>query len=355
MRDQLAQFVREALLRGVERPAVRQALLDAKWPEDEVDAALDAYVDAEFPVPIPKPKPYVSARDAFGYLVLFSTLYVSAFSFVSLVYQFINLAFPDATDSYWQLERSLSSMRWSAASLLMAFPIFFWLARSNRRAASEDPEKRTSKIRKWLTYLTLFVAATALLSDGITLVYYLLGGEVTVRFLLKVLTVAVVGGATFWYYLWDLRQDDLKPGDAARAPGLRVFAGVLVGSYLIVVIAGLYVVGSPLQARLERLDERRVSDLQVLSTGIDTYWEQHSRLPDSLQELAADRAFRYGDRIRDPQTQEVYEYTRRAGRTYVLCASFALASTRERPGVSDFWNHQAGRSCFDLEARDDDE
>jgi hypothetical protein len=56
--------------------------------------------------------------------------------------------------------------------------------------------------------LTLFVAASVLIADFTTLVYNLLGGELTVRFLLKVLTVGVIAGATFGYYLWDLRLDE---------------------------------------------------------------------------------------------------------------------------------------------------
>jgi len=76
------------------------------------------------------------------------------------------------------------------------------------RQVGRDPVKRASPVRKWLTYLTLFIAATVLIGDLITLVYNALGGELTTRFLLKVLTVAVIAGGTFGYYLWDLRQDE---------------------------------------------------------------------------------------------------------------------------------------------------
>ncbi len=353
MRDQLALFVREALLRGVDRQEVRQVLLNAKWPEDEVDAALDAYVDAQFPVPIPRPQAYVSARDAFGYLVLFSTLYVSAVAFVQLIYQFINLGFPDAADAYWRVESSLRSIRWSTASLLLSFPVFLWLSRSNYRAARDDPEKRTSKIRKWLTYLTLFIAATVLMSDGVTLLYFFLGGDVTVRFLLKVLTVAAVGGAAFGYYLWDLRQDDAKPDERERPAWLPGFVGTLVASYLVSIVAGFFLVGSPVQARLERIDDRRVADLELVSDGIDSYWRRHQLLPESLDELANEREFDYGERIRDPETGLLYEYSAGAGRAYELCATFALESAKQRAGVSDFWGHDSGRVCFQLEANDD--
>jgi hypothetical protein len=63
-------------------------------------------------------------------------------------------------------------------------------------------------VRRWLTYLTLFVAAVVLIVDLITLVDNVLGGEVTVRFVLKVLVAGLIAGTIFGYYLWDLRRDE---------------------------------------------------------------------------------------------------------------------------------------------------
>jgi hypothetical protein len=63
-------------------------------------------------------------------------------------------------------------------------------------------------VRRWLTYLTMFLAVVVLVSDTITLVYNALGGELTERFLLKVLVAAVIGSAIFSYYLLDLRRGE---------------------------------------------------------------------------------------------------------------------------------------------------
>ena len=65
-----------------------------------------------------------------------------------------------------------------------------------------------SAVRRWLTYLTLFVAAAVLVGDMIALVYNLLGGELTLRFVLKVLVAAVIAGTIFGYYLMDLRREE---------------------------------------------------------------------------------------------------------------------------------------------------
>ena len=56
--------------------------------------------------------------------------------------------------------------------------------------------------------MTLFLAATVLIGDLITLVYNLLGGELSLRFVLKVLVVGTIAGAIFGYYLRDLRREE---------------------------------------------------------------------------------------------------------------------------------------------------
>jgi hypothetical protein len=54
----------------------------------------------------------------------------------------------------------------------------------------------------------LFVAACVLIGDVVGLIYGLLGGELTVRFVLKTLIVGGIAGAVFWYYLSGLRVDE---------------------------------------------------------------------------------------------------------------------------------------------------
>ena len=208
--DELGSFVKEALARGASREQVEDVLLRAGWTAQQVRAALAGYAAVDFVIPVPRPRPYLSARDAFMYLVLFSTLYVSAYHLGSLVFTFIERAFPDAaaTANEYVVDYTRQRMRWSLASLIVAFPVFVAVSRSLDREIRRDPTKRSSMVRRWLTYLTLFLAAIALVADVISLVYYFLGGELTTRFLLKVATVAAIAGASFWYYLSDLRPEE---------------------------------------------------------------------------------------------------------------------------------------------------
>jgi hypothetical protein len=207
----LELFVRDALASGQPRPAIEAALASAGWPVEQVRDALDAYADVAFPVPVPKPRPYLSAREAFLYLVLFATLYVSAYHLGSLLFDLINHALPDPADARYAVMNLGASMRWSVASLIVAFPVFLFVARLLARELARSPVKRLSAVRRWLTYITLFLAAGIVVGDLIAAVYNVLGGELTLRFALKVLVVGVIAGSVFAYYLLDLRREEREP------------------------------------------------------------------------------------------------------------------------------------------------
>ena len=204
----LELFVREALLRGQSRPAIEATLASAGWAPEQVRDALEAYADVAFPVPVPRPRPYLSAREAFLYLVLFASLYVAAWHLGSLLFDLINHAFPDPADPRYVAQGLGSSIRWATASVIIAFPVFLFVARHLARELARNPVKRLSAVRRWLTYLTLFLAAVVLVGDMITLVYNVLGGELTVRFVLKVLVAAAIAGSIFGWYLVDLRREE---------------------------------------------------------------------------------------------------------------------------------------------------
>lgn len=208
--EELSRFLREGLERGLPREQLEEVLLETGWPPDQVRGALGAYADVAFPVPVPRPKPYLSAREAFVYLILFSTLYVSAFSLGNLLFELINRAFPDPTaEPARALEASREAIRWAISLLVVTFPVFAFVSWRTDRSVRADPTRRLSEVRRWLTYLTLFVAAGFLIGDVTSVVYNLLGGEITTRFVLKVLTVGIIAGAVFAYLFRDRRAEEV--------------------------------------------------------------------------------------------------------------------------------------------------
>ena len=207
--EELLSFVKDALARGQSRQSIEDALLQAGWKADQVEHALGSFAQVEsFPIPVPRPRLYLSAREAFIYLVLFTTLYLTTFNLGRLIFQFINIGFPDPAAYYDFVNSAHQAIRFSVASLIIAFPLFMYLSVLIGRSIKRDPSKRASKVRKWLTYMTLFVAAAVIIGDLTALVYNFLGGALNLSFALKVVTVGVIAGGIFGYYLWDLRQEE---------------------------------------------------------------------------------------------------------------------------------------------------
>ncbi|MDJ0974542.1 MAG: hypothetical protein QNJ98_08800 [Planctomycetota bacterium] len=118
---------------------------------------------------------------------------------------------------------------------------------------------------------------------------------------------------------------------------------------------GFWIVGSPESRRVERLDERRIDDLQAIVWEIQRQVIDPSNakrmereLPATLEALAAKARYRELTLV-DPETGTPYEYEIVDAHTYRLCATFARARDRKR---EIFWNHPAGRHCFTIDVYD---
>lgn len=129
----------------------------------------------------------------------------------------------------------------------------------------------------------------------------------------------------------------IRPGSAL----LVLVTAVVVAT----VAAGMWLMGSPGEQRVLRLDERRIGDLQSIALEIDTYFRKHRALPASLQALPA--APGLVSVPKDPVGGEPYGYRPLEGRSYELCAVFDRAS---RESLGNPWAHPSGPYCFELDA-----
>ena len=122
-------------------------------------------------------------------------------------------------------------------------------------------------------------------------------------------------------------------------------AAVASAVVLAVVVAGLYLGGSPAEQRIRRLDALRVADLQRLVQAVRWFQEQHGFIPEALGELTIS-----GSSMRiptDPESSEPYRYEVTSANSYRLCGVFAAPAVD--PGPDGFWAHGAGEHCFDVD------
>jgi hypothetical protein len=278
-------------------------------------------------------------RDTFLYLLAIITLVASSVSFGVLVYQFINIWFPDILQNI-PASAYFGTIRVALASLVVVSPVFIWVSLFLRKDVVTHPEKQELKIRRWLLYLTVFVAALVIIGDLVTLIYNFLNGDLTTAFILKVIVILFVASSSLFYYLAELRNFNYPR---------RLFQWSVIGVIVASIIYGFYVAGSPQSQRLIRFDEAKVSNLQTIQGQIIFYWQSKTALPSNLSQL--------NDTIsgfsvpNDPQTNQPYKYSVTGPRSFQLCAVFNNASVnnpRVQPTVYpyDNWQHDAGTICF---------
>jgi hypothetical protein len=238
------------------------------------------------------------------------------------------------------------------------------------RDIARMPEKADLGIRRWRIYLTLFLAVVLFGGDLIVLINTYLNGEITLRFVYKIIIILFVAGSIGKYYFFSLHPD-FKWAKVARRS--NAWFGIIF--VLVAIVMGFIAVGSPSTQRSLRFDSQRINDLSNIQYQVVNYWQAKQKLPAALTDL--------NDSISgfivpaDPDTKAAYEYDVKAvasvkgipsGLTFELCATFNLASqdTSGRGAyglgggmtvpisypapvgaVNDSWAHTAGHVCFE--------
>ncbi len=296
----------------------------------------------------------IEPKDFFFNLALLVTLYGSIISLLNVLFSTINRVFPDGLSYYYTAGYS-SGIRWSIAWLIVVFPIFLIITRHLHKIYVLNPFKGELWIRKWMVYLTLFLASVVVVVDLIVVINSFLGGELTTRFLLKILVTLAVAGLVFGYYFYDLKTE-------GRGTGMgKVFAITAVLFVIGSLVWAFSVIGSPMNERKYRFDEQRISHLQDIQWRITEYWQINGALPQSLDQLTNSIS---GYNVpKDPETGNSYEYNviqtsemPTSGKIFNLCANFNLNSLPSaelryskyyQVGSNDFWVYEKGRNCFE--------
>ncbi len=204
--SQLQEFLDAARRQGATDEILVGLLRGRGWPEEDVYRALADNYESRSGSQIPVYKRSGSAKDAFLYLLSFSTLATWTIGLGSVMFTLIDRWIKDPLSpnyyyggSYYQIADSLSC-------IIVAFPVYLLVMRIIVRELEVHPEKLESGVRKWLTYIALLIAAGVGVSDVITFLTYFLRGELTARLVAKDAVVFVIAGGVFWYYMGSLQK-----------------------------------------------------------------------------------------------------------------------------------------------------
>ena len=203
--ERLLAYIESAKAKGATDDFLVGLLRERGWAAEDIYAAFGCYYQTltGLPVPVRAGGAGEAARDAFLYLLAFSTLGTWTIALGSLIFTFVDRWFPDPLTRQFTDRYGVSR---EMACIIVAFPVFLFVMRFILREVETRPEKIESGVRKWLTYIALLIAAGTVIGDLITFLTFFLQGELTARFVLKVLTVLIIAGTVFWYYLGSLKR-----------------------------------------------------------------------------------------------------------------------------------------------------
>ena len=342
----LVEFIRAARDKGAEDAFVVNLLRSRGWSEKRILDAFAAFYEAETGVDVPFRGGRVeAARDAFLYLLSVIALGTWTWSLGSLFYSIIDLYFPPVNGLGHPLP-TRSSVSMEMAGILVAFPLYLLVMRGMAKAAASNPERLLSGVRKWLTYIALLIAAGILLGDVVAFLAWLLRGDLTLRFVLQVITLLVLAGGVMRYYLTMLRDE--VPPDRHN----RIFAALAAVAVVTGLSLGSTWTGSPIRQPAFARDERRLQDIAMITREVAQRWSRRDPsiefvMPQDLAGTAQGTPL--AANISDPLTRRPYEYVPGSGMHYTLCAVF------EEPTPGGFfadaaWRHPKGKACFQFNA-----
>jgi len=300
------------------------------------------------------------------------TMITSVVSFLNLIFETLNKQFPDALNAVYQygyVSWDYDSIRASLATLIIVFPVFFVLAYFWKKESHKNLGSMDTIIKKWLIYIVLFLTAIVIIVDLVTLVRYFVAGEISTRFIIKILVVLGVAKITGFYYLNELNIFTGWKGKLAKM-------GVFLAPVCIIasIVWSFGIIGSPSEQRAWRMDERRIQDLQSLQWQVISYWQQKESLPTDIKKLSNSMS---GFSLPvDPEFTKglMYEYEIIKDTTFSLCATFsanmpqgwqeyaneggitpmfsenrdmAVSSYPIMGGTNESWDHDSGRTCFE--------
>ena len=132
-----------------------------------------------------------------------------------------------------------------------------------------------------------------------------------------------------------------------------LFAGAVI-LVTVALVGGFMVVGGPGQARLEKQDKERVSDLKRIHRYLEC--NQKVETPDPLPVALDDKTYCAGfygsinsrEDLTDPATGAPYVYRRISGRDFEICAQFAttVRDSRWWIGSSDLRGEDGNIWCL---------
>lgn len=287
-----------------------------------------------------------SAKYVFYYLLSLVALAFTAVSVGLIAFGIINETLASPLSSYYDPS---ASFRFAISSLLIAAPIFYVLQGLIFKGLRKEDLLLQSPVRRWMTYLILFVSAVTILGVLIAVLNNFLSGDFTWRFILQMLTVLLIAGIIFSFYLLEIRRHDPNEGRT----GIKIFFFASLLLVLAAFVSAWFFMEAPTVTRAKKLDSQLMNSVNLVENSLNSYYQEYGELPEDLNTLKNSRtAYFSAQDLVDSDTGLPLVYEIVDQENYKLCATFRTDTDNSEmyPESRPLYGqtHDAGYYCFDF-------
>jgi len=266
----------------------------------------------------------------FLYLLLFSSLGFVLQGIISVYYQLIEKAIkPSSIDEIKgciETNFSPSDLKFGIATLLISFLIYHALSLFINRKLIKGDIRQESLVRKFTTYLAMFILAAMTIGGVVNLLLSYFEGELSLKSFAKIGVFITFSVAFLCFYLWEIRRRDIS-GKTFNI--LMIISLILSLSALVI---GFVISDSPKVAREKKIDDAIIENIKDTSDDISDFVnKENEKLP----------------KQEDFKTREGVAYKTIDEKSFELCGNFKQQATEiEYDSYNAEYRHSAGGKCF---------
>ncbi len=272
-------------------------------------------------------RPFNAAKFVFLYLTHLVSLVFMAISFGMIIFQAINKFIEDPVNLYSAFYQE-DALRFGIAALLVFSPVYYVVSKFIYKALFNGEIKRDSGIRRWLTYLILFVSFLVFAGYLVGFIISFLSGELTIKFLLKVISVIVIAATVFSFYLYDIMR---KETEGKKDKVVKIYFYATLAAVVIAFVGAFFVAGNPATTRAKKLDDDILQKFNNIDNCVDQYYREKKVMPQNIDEIKNDCSYLLDESLKDKVTGKAFEYRLKEGKAYELCAEFRSSNKNEQP------------------------
>lgn len=288
-------------------------------------------------------KPFNAAKFTFLYLTHLVSLIFMAISFGVIIFQAINKFIDDPINLYSSSFQE-GILQFGIASLLVFAPVYFVVSKFIYKSLFNGEVKRDSALRRWLTYLILFVSFLVFAGYLVGFIISFLNGELTLKFLLKVITVLAIAATVFSFYFYDIAR---KETENKKDKIIKNYFIASLSAVIMVFVGSFFVADNPSFSRNKRLDDNVIGKFNQIDSCIEEYYREKKELPRDLESAKNNCTYLLDKSLADEVTKKAFEYKVKDGKKYELCADFRTSNKDKKNDDPYYYNQEMKSTSHD--------